>query len=191
MLPQNAISEPAYSAAFLEPDSNPYLALTDYEKGGVGISNASQGRLVRNWTCFVDGVDVYVAPAEDLATRTLILSGSDITTVSVAFDTNMNVALAYMRAGVLNLYWYDTLVGHYVTTSYPDCTSGRVGTDEKRPSLEAISDVIFAYVLGDVLYWRQQRDRYTVEYTAGPAGGAQLTRIGMSVLNRFQFELAS
>jgi hypothetical protein len=53
------------------------------------------------------------------------------------------------------------------------------------------SDVIFGYVVAGVLHWRQQRDRYLVEYTAGACAGFRLLTIGMSVNGRFQFKMVS
>jgi hypothetical protein len=48
--------------------------------------------------------------------------------------------------------------------------------------------VIFAYIRGDALYYRQQRDRYQQErLLAGSVPGA-LNKIGMNAENRFQFE---
>lgn len=189
MLPQDAISATPVYAEFLAPDSNAYNVLVDYEKGGVAIGDASQGRMVRDWTCTVEGDNIYGAPSTDLGDRTLLLTVPGVTTASLAFDSNMNVTLAYLQAGVLKLYWYNSLIEAYTTTSYPGATSGRVTTDDKRSGEEAASDVIFAYVRADVAYWRQQRDRYATEYTIGPAGGGLLTRIGMNGVNRLQFEL--
>jgi hypothetical protein len=50
--------------------------------------------------------------------------------------------------------------------------------------------VIYAYIdSGDVIRWRQQRDRYAIEYTLGPAvAGKPMVRMGPNVENRLQIQ---
>lgn len=186
-LPQNAITVTPYSATFLSPDDHPYFDLENYEQGGIGIGNSSRGRQYQDWNIFIEGNDVYVAPALNLLARTLVFSGAGITTLSLAFDSNMNVVIAFMQSGELKLYWYDTVAGTYTTTTFIG-DSGQVSTDDKRETQEGASDVIFAYTRAGTLYYRQQRDRYTVEYTVGATTG-YVSRIGMNAINRFQFEV--
>ncbi|MNV87345.1 hypothetical protein D3C71_1814610 [compost metagenome] len=95
-----------------------------------------------------------------------------------------------MAAGVPKFRWYDPIATGYVTTELPaGCVNPRVSLDDKRSEYAPSSDVILAYVRAGNLYYRQQRDRYTVEYlwqTGVPAG---LVKIGMNRLLRFQFAL--
>ena len=63
--------------------------------------------------------------------------------------------------------------------------------DDKRQSATAQgnNDIILAYVRAGKLYYRQQRDRYEVEYLLAEEIPAKvLTRIGMSKNYRLQFE---
>ncbi len=188
-LPQNIVSSPGVPGEFLVPDNAPYDPFLDFEMGGTELGDANAGRLVKSWTTFMEGTDVYVAPSADLADKTLVVSGTGITTIALAFDSNMNVTLAYMQDGTLKLYWYDLAENDYVITEYAGATSGRVSTDEKRQGLESISDVIFAYTRANNLYYRQQRDRYTIERLLGSAPGGTLLRMGMNQYNRMQFEV--
>lgn len=195
MLPNNAISVVVAYAPYLSPDSADGQDSESLEQGGIAISDASQGRQVQDWRAYIEttlGVStIKVAPFLTGTPVTTVLTGTGlITAVSLAFDSSMNTATCYIEAGVLKLHWYDTVAGAYRSDSYAGATSGKVSTDDKRSSQEGPSDVIFAYVRADVLYWRQQRDRYTVEYTVGAAVGRNLTRLGMTTKNRLQFELS-
>lgn len=196
MLPSNAISAVAVYAPYLAPDSADTQDVESLEQGGIAISDASQGRQVQDWRAYITttaGVStVNVAPRISGTPVTTVFVGTGlITEVSLAFDSNMNTAICYIEAGVLKLRWYNTLTSSYQTDTYAGATSGRVSTDDKRATQEGPSDVIFGYTRANVLYWRQQRDRYTVEYTVGPSSSLILKRIGMNQKNRLQFELVS
>lgn len=188
MLPQNAISNPPVPAPFLPPDDVDFHTAISYELGGVALNDASQGRMVQLWAARIDGQAVKLAPQGGADTTVFTVAGA-LSTVSLGFDSNMQPTVAYTEDGLVKLYWFDTVAGQFVHTSFPAVTSPKVCTDDKRDSQVAASDVIFAYVRDDVVRWRQQRDRYTVEYTAGPALGYQLHRLGMTENRRVQFEL--
>lgn len=190
MLPQNVVSDTPVSSTFQWPDSIDVVPLESYELGGVAINDPSEGRQVQAWLCWVEGNAMKVSPYESGTPETTLFTFSgEVTMVSLAFDASMAPTVAYEEDGVIKLWWYDTLIEDYRTDSFPDATSAGVCSDDKRALQSAVSDVVFAYVADDYLYWRQQRDRYTVEYTAGQAGGGRLRRLGMNTVNRLQFEL--
>lgn len=189
MLPQNQVSSPPYPAPFLPPDNIDIQQRTSYELGGIALNDPSQGREVQVWTARISAAENAIRlSAPTVPEFTFLLREGVLTTVSLAFDSNMQPTLTFTEDGVIKLYWFDTVAGQFVTTSFPTATSAKVATDDKRASQVAASDVIFAYISAGILYWRQQRDRYTVEYTAGPAAG-RLRRIGMNADLRFQFEV--
>jgi len=188
MLPQNLIG-PTIPAPYMEPDNEDFRLLTSLELGGVGLNDPSQGRQVQVWAAQIVGQDVRVS-SENTAETTLFTVAGALSEVSLAFDSNMQPTVAFVEDGVVKLYWFDTVLGAFTTTTYPDSLSPKVATDDKRYSQSAASDVIFAYVRDSVLYWRQQRDRYTIEYAAGPVPDDMvLYRLGMNNERRFQFEL--
>jgi len=190
MLPSNAISlVPVYSP-YQYPDSIDNELVESFEEGGIAIGDASQGRLVQVWRAYVTGgLTIKVEPYIAATPTTLLVTGSNITSVSLGFDSNMSPTICYIEAGVMKLRWFNTIGGFFQTDSYAGVDSGRCCTDDKRQSQEGVSDVIFAYTRANVLYWRQQRDRYTVEYTVGPAYGQVIDRLGMNQGLRLQFEL--
>jgi hypothetical protein len=188
MIPQERISTVPLPAAFLgardAPDIGPLL---DREDGGVALQDPSQGLLVRRWLGVCDGTDITLSTAG--VEPIVVISDTDITEFSFSFDQNMNVVVGYRAAGIAKLNWFDVVANAQVTTVYgADYLSPRVALDDKHPLASDTSDVIFAYIRGDALYYRQQRDRYQQErLLAGSVPGA-LNKIGMNAENRFQFE---
>lgn len=185
-LPENRLSTEPISASFLSPDNRVEDEEIDWERGGVAINDASQGLDVQDWRAEADGSSIRIFDEADVVRFTLERPG--VTAVSLAFDQNMRVTLAYVANKVAYLYWFDTNINDIRDDEYPDIIYPRLGTDDKRPSQNANSDVIFAYVRGGSLYYRQQRDRYTIERLLAEDVRGILRNIGLSTANRFQFE---
>lgn len=190
-LPYNQISAEPRQAAYLAPDDRDTSRLVSLELGGVAINDGSQGREVRNWRARIssDGAQVLIEPEDESSAPVVFVTDAGITECALAFDGNMQPAVAYVAGGVVKLRWFDTLAADFTTTSYPGAKWPKVCTDDKRSSQVGASDVVLAYVRADgMLVWRQQRDRYTVEREVGPAP-YPLRRVGMNAERRLQFEL--
>lgn len=186
-LPLNVITPEPVVADFLAPWDEPYLPMEESVTGGVAIGDGSQGRQVQRWTIFYEGGIVKVAPESGPVQFTR--ATPDVQTLSLAFDSNMAVAYAWQSPAGSNLYFFNSLIGGYDTLTIGDGTSCRVGVDDPRRFNEAASDVIFAYTRDGELYWRQQRDRYTIERHVGHSAGRVLRRCAPNKLNRLQFLL--
>ena len=188
MLPDNRISSTDVIAPFLTPKRNPTDLLIDYEIGGVDIQDTSQGLDTYLWSCsYEQGWVVLNNPVEKTEWRQV----SGVTEISFAFDQNMRPIIAYVSSGQTYLNWYDSASGDYVTTAYGSSTkSPRLSLDDNREALTGTSDVIFAYVKDDQVFYRQQRDRFQVEYLVGDLpDGLKLVQVGMSRKYRFQFKM--
>nr|PZN74572.1 MAG: hypothetical protein DIU57_19165 [Pseudomonadota bacterium] len=121
-----------------------------------------------------------------------VYTGDDITEVSLAFDQNMNVCVAFVEAGMAKLLWYDTTVNQLVVTELGEgVTHPRVALDDTREFNRANSDIILAYIKEGALYYRQQRDRYQIERLLSPGPWIALKRIGMGSGYRFQFQVVA
>lgn len=190
MLPNNAISLVPEPASYQVPDTVDNQSVQSFEYGGIAINDASQGRLYQVWRAYLDAAGAYCAPSVAGTPVTTLVVGTGITFVSIGFDSNMAPALAYLQAGVMKFRWFNSVSSSFQTDTHADWTSCRVSTDDKRRGNEGQSDVIVGYTRAGVCYWRQERDRYSVEYTAGPSGLRILTRLGMGVQERMQFELS-
>lgn len=188
MLPDNELSSSPVPAVFLGGRALPVRNVVDYEWGGVALQDSSQGLMVQFWRARIESENTQIIiDAQNIAPFVLI-TGVNITEVSLAFDQNMNPAVAYVEDGTPKLYWYDSTVPGMVTTTFPNIVTPRVSLDDKRDSQSQNNDVIFAYMKNSNLYMRMQRDRYGVEYLlAEDIDSPGLIKIGMSRQNRFQW----
>ncbi len=186
MIPSNSFTPTPLVSPFQYPYSDPYLPLSQNVLGGIAIGDASAGRQVRVWNVSYDGVNINVKPADDVVVFSLTTPG--VLTVSLAFDNNMGLVIAWTTSTGANLYYYDTLTLQYVTRFFINISSCRVCIDDANDFYSAESDVIFSYTLSNNLYWRQQRDRYDIERLIGATTNT-LIRAAPNTGNRLQFEL--
>lgn len=189
MLPDGTLSTTPMIGNFLFPDSLTTSPLVDYEMGGVALNDPSLGLLYQRWTLTVDGGDFVATPDSGAAQIVISVSGA-ITTASLAFDRNMRAYLAYTLDGVAHLYWYDTAISDFADMTLPGATFPRITHDDKRELQNASSDIILAYLLNGDLRYRQQRDRFQTEYVLAAAPVGRLRNVGMSDINRLQFEIS-
>jgi hypothetical protein len=191
MLPGNRASTVAVPGGFLPPDDITGDPLTDYEMGGAAVGDISKGFNHRLWIAKVVGDDVWLQQAGSAGS--VIFAQSGITEMSFGFDLSMRPTVAFVSAGVLWLRWYDPLVPGYVFTSFGEGRNPKVALDDKRAfQIASGSDVIFAYIRGTTLYYRQHRDRYEIERAllSGVEPSRQLRNLGLNTLLRLQFDLA-
>ena len=164
MLPQDRLS----STPLIDPlVPNNYLGtfLRAIEYGGVALNDASQGLLVKLWTLEYKPSTGNLEISAPGVSVTVLFNRPNISEVSLAFDRNMNVAVAFVQAGQAKLYYYDSVLLSmtFLETALGTATSPRVVHDDKRTLQSGNSDVILGYVRDGILYYRQQRDRYLVE----------------------------
>ena len=195
-LPGDALSPAGVYSAFLQPDAlGRGDDLEDYELGGIALNDSSQGLMVQNWRArgLNSSNEIRVSPAP-YSSEIALVSASNITEVSLAFDQNMRPALAFITNGQAKLYWYDSIAEAQVTTVLAaDITSVFLTMDDKRPAAALLNfnDILLFYVRGSSLYYRQQRDRYNTErfltVLADPA--AKLRKCGMATELRVQMQV--
>jgi len=191
-LPNQVLSTVPVPSTFLPPRNftrfSPVSGRSDVHMGGIAIADASHGLLYQLWTAvLVDGNVLLSAPNTPQFTFLSGL-GTDTVWVALAFDQNARPFIAYANtAGVCHYHWFNPIVNNFVTDLLPRTVLRPFASvDDQHPAEIAISDIILAYVSAGILYFRAQRDRYTIEYTLGPAP-ATLVQVGMSHVTRFQF----
>ncbi len=191
MIPMGRLSTTAMSAAFKSPDSvDPPSGLVDYELGGIGLNDPSQGLQVQVWTARIDPATDDVLVGAGASPEVAVFNAPNVTELSLAFDQNMRPVIAYVQAGQAKLRWYDTVPGtNVITTLASDVQWPKVTLDDKRDTQTTVgaNDVILAYVRNNNLYYRQQRDRFETEYLLKTDVNGRLLRVGMNELNRLQF----
>lgn len=173
---------------FLAPYNERFNPFRQNVLGGISLNNGSQGRMVQQWTIWYDkDINyIFVGPKDQSPVWSRPEPG--VLGLSLAFDNNMNLVIAYRKIDGCYLYYYNTLSSGYTTRFFPDATACRVAVDDPRDFNNGNSDVIFVYTLNNKLYYRQQRDRYDIEYFIADTK-RQLQRAGPTSGYRFKIEL--
>tara|TARA_R110001606_G_C15330447_1_gene645518 strand:- start:38 stop:610 length:573 start_codon:yes stop_codon:yes gene_type:complete len=185
MMPDNVLSSTPINAAFSGARALPVTRTVDYEDGGIAIQDPSRGSQYQRWRGRLLGENIILDAPE--VESFVALSGPDITEISFTFDQNMRPAIAYVQDGVAKLWWFDSVPGQQVITEYPGAITPRVILDDKRFTQTSNSDVILGYVRDGTLYYRQQRDRFTIERLLDVGPHVGLVKIGFNVQLRLQF----
>jgi len=191
-VPSNTFTDPPVPAAFLPPLDIPYEPLYMEATGGIALNDGSQGREVQFWSIAYNSGDTVSVQAANSGTPGLTLDIPGVLSLCLAFDSNMAVAISYMKADGGYLYYFNGVHNAYETLHFADITSCRVAVDKTTAFFEGQSDVIFGYTKNDsTVNYRIQRDRYTIEYPVpGGSAGWELVRLGPNDDNRLQFQLS-
>ena len=193
-IPQNSLSLGAPPALLLAPDNEGRSSRTvDLELAGVDLQQGEQGLRVRDWRLALVGNDIRLSKRSE-ATFTTVVTEVGITQVSLAFDQSMNYAVAYVALNVAKLRWFDSTIPGFTTLTLPaDASSPFLSMDDKRDMATSgnRNDVILAYIRGNRLVYRQQRDRYGVERTLAwfDSAAVSINKMGMNRALRLQFEI--
>lgn len=189
MLPGNTLSSTPISGRFQTPDSSLLNDMHDFELGGTALNDPSAGLEVQVWELFYREADVVVKPAS--GSETVLFRIAGITALSLAFDQNMRPTVAFELNGEVWMWWWDSSTSTRRTDSFGVGRCPRVTLDDKRLSQIANSDIIFAYIRGESIYYRQQRDRFNTErlLRSGVSPMSRLKNVGMTKNWRLKFEL--
>lgn len=174
---------------FAEPQvrNTAFSPLKYYARGGRAIGDTSQGLNTTDWTfeltdtqLSANGVALFDIPTKDALYR-----------ISGAFDRNMQPQLTWLdtvtRQGTFR--WWDTLTASYTLLHLAGVTDMVCFHDDVRDEAGASSDVILTYVRAGRVYYRQQRNRYMIEYeVAGLRRIRAINRVGMTKANRVMWE---
>lgn len=194
MMPDNVFSITPLPSPYLTPRTTPrYNAAhgtVDTHLGGVALSDASKGIVFQLWTCFTDGINIWLSAPNTAAF--IILPNVNALWVALAFDQSSIVTIAYVdNQSRLFYYWFDSTISGFRTSQVAGSYSRVFASlDDNRVQELTSSDVIIAYQRAGSVYSIQQRDRFGVEYTLGAAPGT-LVQLGMNLKFRIQFAFQS
>jgi hypothetical protein len=194
VIPNNRLSSSQVVQAFLPPDDlfDYCVPIVDYERGGVGLNNPSQGLNVQTWRLRWFRGDFLIDSTSNPAVGTQLLFSTEgsVSEVGLAFDQNMAPSVAYVEDGIGKFRWYDTNLLAWVTTILGSgVRSPRAALDDKRTRQTLLSDILLFYIRDGSLYYRQQRDRFDVERFLRETDAIAIGRAGMTVGLRVQIEL--
>lgn len=192
MIPDERFSSTAFRGQLLNPWSRDRKI--SYQWGPVQVQDPSQGLLVKVWTLRAEG-GAAILSAPGSPTETVFTRSVDIDNVNLAFDQNGRPCVCFEEeGGGAYLYWFDPVPNAPVFMPVPGgAVSPRITLDDARPFNGANSDVILGYIRDGIVRYRQQRDRFTVEYTppigpgGAPASASGLRHISMNSNLRLEF----
>lgn len=196
-LPSDSLSSKTLQAPLLFPDNIIRQSeLEDYELGGSGLQDPSQGLQVQGWRGDINllTLDCTLTPFVT-GTPTVIFTETIPAPVefSFSFDSNMRYMSATRWAdNTVKLRWYDTALPGYTITTYTGIKSMMLSLDDKREFAGSYRDVLFTYIKTDnKLYYRQQRDRFLIErlLDGNLAANLRITQFGMGRNLRMQWRL--
>jgi hypothetical protein len=155
--------------------------------GGIAIADPSMGLQHQIWKLTYENSQFILTPQDEGApVEGPVVYG--VSELNLAFDQNMNVFITYVVDGQAWYYWYDPIAAEYLhQIMAPDVINPRCCIDDKRLEMVNTSDIILAYQRGINLYYREQRDRYTIEYLLKMGVNGVLETVGMNKSNRLQF----
>lgn len=192
MIPESIPSSSPQYSDWLYDYPTAYDPLVAYEWGGVAIEDVSQGLGSHLWelTYDSDTGDVKRNRVGQLAQT--VFNAANLVRLGLSFDQNMHPCYVWESGvdGYVNLIFYDVSVGAEATLQITGITSPCITLDDKRRDAADTSDIIFAYIRDGNIYYRQQRDRFTIERVLGSVNPTEIiTRIGMSQGGRLLMEL--
>lgn len=192
MIPNNALSALTNEREFLWRSKDGIEALSldeSYEMGGVALGDASQGQLVQLWRVFIKNQREVWIEAPNHPESLLFSRIYPITETSLSFDQNMRPTVAFVENGQAYLWWYDSAASSQVFTFLgAGVTNPRCTLDDKRPTQTPQSSIVLVYIRDGALWYRDQSDRFTVEYQLSPTVPGELLIIGMAEGFRLQFK---
>lgn len=184
------LTETAVAADIMVPYNRVKTPLADYARGGVALLDASRGLNVKNWVCEVQNGGVFLSADNVQPFRIETIRGEP-TWISFAFDQNMHYNLAYkLEDGEAYHYWYDVDSRQYITMALGKVNTPFLRLDDVRIYPSFHNDILLSYIKERTLYARLQRDRYAVEYKLAEDVGQRISRCGMNMRLRFQWECA-
>lgn len=180
---------------FIEPDDLESYPLLDFEAGPIALNDPSEGLFYQHWTCrYFPATNEFVVEAPNTP-QTVIHTAPLVSELSFSFDQNGNPFITYVEDGTAKFWWFDTALGNTTVSNLPaNSLTPRCTHDDKRQSQSGASDILLAYVHNGALKYRQERDRYTIEYILQDPFvhpqfdlPAVIKRLGMNKQRRVQF----
>lgn len=190
MLPDNRCSSEAVPSNFSGAASTPLLSrVDDYEDGPTALQDPSEGLRFQRWRArAVAGQVLLSAPNYP---ETVLIDGSFVTDISIAFDNNANLYYVWTVEGITRLRWFNTTTSAYDVMQLPaGIRTPKLTLDDKRPTQSGVNDVLLFYIGADnKFYHRRQRDRFAIELLLDDGPYISIERCGMNTGLRMQWLL--
>lgn len=192
-IPENRLSSVNIPGPFLAPRDVQPDPGESFHMGGIALNDPLLGLRVQTWRASIINANQVWLEAPNHPISLLFTDGVAISHISLAFDANMNWAIAFVADGQSKLRWFDTVTGQFETLvlNPADSRPMLVLDDSRKMQLTlGTPDIILTYMRFDNLHHRIQRDRFLIEYTTGTFPTADnVVNFGMNTSNRLQWAL--
>jgi len=144
------------------------------------------------WMCEVQGGrSVVLYPHSDPQAQVEVFAFAGITEVSLAFDRLGQPLIAYVRAGQIYLYWFNSFTSSFEHKPIPG-SMPYLTLDDRRDNQTTSYDVVLFYAQQGKLYHRLLRDRFETPYFSCdvPEGATHIAVAGLNNLYRFELVFA-
>lgn len=188
MMQGDRLSSVPVPGAWIGAGALPSTRLLCLEDGPRGIQDPDAGASFQVWRGEVVRNQCIISAPNHAAQ--VIYTGSDITDFSFTFDTNARLCHCVTDGGVTRFFFFNTLTGQPDELTLPGVTTPKCTLDDRRVTQTTEADVMLAYLKPDGgLYYRQQRDRYTIERLLSAGPFTALEKMYKSSTLRLQFEV--
>lgn len=186
MLPEGKLSSRPMVAPIIGGRANSITLKQDFEDGPIELNDPSAGLYYQIWQALAHDGGVRLYDAQEVGTD--VLTALNITEMSFTFDQNGRPSICFTQYGQTKIYWFDSSLGGVTTTTIgAGIGSPKVILDDKRQTQTGSSDIIMGYIKNMQLCYRQQRDRFLIEYVLATGVVGRLIKIGMGNNLRLQF----
>lgn len=186
MLPEGRLSIVNVPAPILGGRAGSISLKQDFEDGPIALNDPSEGLFYQIWQGIASDTGVKLWDADENGTD--VLSALNITEMSFTFDQNGRPSICFTQYGQTKIYWFDSSLGTVTTTTIgAGIGSPKLILDDKRQTQIGSSDIIMGYIKNEQLCYRQQRDRFLIEYILATGVVGRLIKIGMGNNLRLQF----
>jgi len=188
MMQGDRLSSVPVPGAWIGAGALPSTRLLCLEDGPRGIQDPDAGASFQVWRGEVVRNQCIISAPNQPAQ--VIYTGSDITDFSFTFDANARLCHCVTDGGVTRFFFFNTLTGQPDELTLPGVTTPKCTLDDRRVTQTTEADVMLAYLKPDGgLYYRQQRDRFTIERLLAAGPFAALEKMYKSSTLRLQFEV--
>lgn len=189
MIPTNSLSSVTITSNLIGSKKKRFNIIEDYESGDIALNTVSNGLMFQEWKMWIENNSNILLKPDNQELPILIYSGADIDYITFTFDKNMNLIYLYRESGVWKFNWFDTSTNNKTITEYSNEYSDfQLIFDDKRSEVSNSDDVLLFYVKNKNLYYRQQRDRYTIEYLLKENITGRLCNVCMGANNRLHMK---
>lgn len=190
MIPDGAWSStPQDAEYYAAAQLYPFDSLTSVDLGPVALTDVTEGLMAYSWQAYYEGGTVYVKRLPD-GSPTALFSRDNINHLSMTFDQQGRITIAFVDNGGVYLYWYDSLAEDWVITKFDDGTRCFISLDLRQRELSSMSDMLLVYQSENSAYLRQQRDRFSVRYTTPLIDVPGLNLMGWAMAKNQRMKLA-